>query len=45
MAEHMGFDELIDPRETRDALLVALQRGLYSRQAVPEPVTRTLIML
>lgn len=43
-AEHMGFDELIDPRETRDALLVALQRGIYSRQAVPEPVTRTVIM-
>ncbi|MCV7200083.1 acyl-CoA carboxylase subunit beta [Mycobacterium angelicum] len=43
-AEHMGFDELIDPRETRDALLAALQRGLYSRQGAPEPVTRTLIM-
>ncbi|SON62864.1 Methylmalonyl-CoA carboxyltransferase 12S subunit [Mycobacterium simulans] len=43
-AEHMGFDELIDPRETRDALLAALQRGLHSRQAAPEPVTRTLIM-
>ncbi|GAB7142537.1 acyl-CoA carboxylase subunit beta [Mycobacterium riyadhense] len=43
-AEHMGFDELIDPRETRDVLLAALQRGLHSRQAAPEPVTRTLIM-
>ncbi|BCQ08349.1 propionyl-CoA carboxylase subunit beta [Mycobacterium heckeshornense] len=43
-AEHMGFDELIDPRETRDALLVSLQRGLYARQAVAEPVTRTAIM-
>jgi acetyl-CoA carboxylase carboxyltransferase component len=43
-AEHMGFDELIDPRETRDALLVNLQRGLYSRQAAPEPVARTAIM-
>jgi acetyl-CoA carboxylase carboxyltransferase component len=43
-AEHMGFDELIDPRETRDALLVALQRGLYSRQAAPEPVARNAIM-
>ncbi|OSC41156.1 acyl-CoA carboxylase subunit beta [Mycobacterium decipiens] len=43
-AEHMGFDELIDPRETRDALLAALQRGIYSRQAAAEPVTRTLIM-
>src|ERR1700742_85414 len=27
-AEHMGFDELIDPRETRDALLASLRRGL-----------------
>jgi acetyl-CoA carboxylase carboxyltransferase component len=43
-AEHMGFDELIDPRETRDALLFALQRGLHSRQVAPEPVTRTVIM-
>ena len=43
-AEHMGFDELIDPRETRDALLASLRRGLSSRQAAAEPVTRTLIM-
>jgi acetyl-CoA carboxylase carboxyltransferase component len=43
-AEHMGFDELIDPRETRDALLTALRRGLSSRQAAAEPVTRTAIM-
>ena len=43
-AEHLGFDELIDPRETRDALLAALQRGLYSRQAAAEPVRRTVIM-
>ncbi len=43
-AEHMGFDELIDPRETRDALIAALRRGLSSRQAAAEPVTRTAIM-
>ncbi len=42
-AEHLGFDELIDPGETRDALLVALQRGMYSRQSVPEPVSRIMI--
>ncbi len=42
-AEHMGFDELIDPRETRNALLIALQRGVYSRQAAAEPVSRTAI--
>src|SRR6201998_957685 len=43
-AEHMGFDELIDPRETRDALLASLLRCLSSRQAAAEPVTRTVIM-
>lgn len=43
-AEGMGFDELIDPRETRDALLAALLRGLSSRQVAAEPVTRTVIM-
>ncbi len=43
-AEHMGFDELLDPRETRDALLSSLQRGLSCRQAAAEPVRRTLIM-
>jgi len=43
-AEHMGFDELIDPRETRDALLSSLLRGLSSRQAAAEPVTRIVIM-
>ena len=43
-AERMGFDELIDPRETRDALLASLLRGISSRQAAAEPVTRTLIM-
>jgi acetyl-CoA carboxylase carboxyltransferase component len=43
-AEHMGFDELIDPRETRDALLTSLRRGLSSRQAAAEPVSRTVIM-
>ncbi|TDK96145.1 acetyl-CoA carboxylase carboxyltransferase subunit [Mycobacterium paragordonae] len=43
-AEGFGFDELIDPRETRDALLASLQRALYARQAVAEPVTRTVIL-
>ncbi|WP_102145154.1 carboxyl transferase domain-containing protein [Mycobacterium hubeiense] len=43
-AGHLGFDDLIDPRETRDALLHALQRGLSSRQAAAEPVSRTVIM-
>lgn len=39
-AENFGFDELIDPRETRDALLFALRRGLRSRAAAAEPVSR-----
>lgn len=43
-AGHLGFDELIDPRETRDALLSALQRGLCGRQAAAEPVSRTVIL-
>ena len=43
-AEGMGFDELIDPRETRDALLASLQRALSSRQAAAEPVSRTVIL-
>ncbi|MEU6562422.1 acyl-CoA carboxylase subunit beta [Nocardia nova] len=43
-AEHMGFDELISPAETRNALLVSLERGLYARQAAAEPVARTAIM-
>jgi acetyl-CoA carboxylase carboxyltransferase component len=43
-AQNLGFDELIDPRETRDALLAALQRGLSSRQAAAEPVSRIAIM-
>lgn len=43
-AENMGFDELLDPRETRDALLASLLRGLSSRQAAAEPVNRTVIL-
>jgi acetyl-CoA carboxylase carboxyltransferase component len=43
-AEHMGFDELLDPRETRDALLASLQRALSSRQVTAEPVSRTVIL-
>jgi methylmalonyl-CoA decarboxylase subunit alpha len=43
-AGHLGFDELISPEETRNALLVTLQHGIFSRQAGAEPVSRTLIM-
>ena len=42
-AGHLGFDDLIHPEETRDVLLDALERGLHSRQAAAEPVTRTVI--
>jgi acetyl-CoA carboxylase carboxyltransferase component len=39
-AKGLGFDELIDPRETRNVLLHALQRALARRQAPAEPVAR-----
>jgi acetyl-CoA carboxylase carboxyltransferase component len=39
-AQGLGFDELIDPRETRNVLLVALERALARRQAPAEPVAR-----
>jgi acetyl-CoA carboxylase carboxyltransferase component len=39
-AERLGFDELISPVETRDMLMRSLQRAMYRRQAVPEPVAR-----
>ena len=35
-AESLGFDELLDPRETRKALLSALDRSLWARQAPAE---------
>ena len=40
----LGFDELIDPRETRNVLLHALERALFRRQAAPEPVARVGIL-
>jgi len=39
-AHGFGFDELIDPRETRNALLHALERALHRRAAPAEPVAR-----
>ena len=39
-AEGFGFDELIDPRETRNILLHSVERALYRRQAPAEPVMR-----
>lgn len=43
-AEHMGFDELIGPEETRNALLLSLRLGIAARQSAPVPVARTAIM-
>lgn len=43
-AATLGFDELVDPRETRDVLLDALRRALARRQMAPEPVARTVIV-
>lgn len=42
-ASNLGFDELISPEETRNALLLALQRGINSRQEAAAPVARTVI--
>lgn len=42
-ASRLGFDELISPEETRNALMLALQRGVFNRQEVAEPVSRTVI--
>ena len=42
-ARSLGVDELIDPRETRNVLLVALERARSRRQAAPEPVARVAI--
>ena len=43
-AAGLGFDELIDPRETRTVLLEAVRRAVLRRQVAPEPVTRTAIV-
>ncbi len=43
-AEGFGFDELLDPREVRNALLHALQRSLHRRQAPAQPVARIGIL-
>jgi acetyl-CoA carboxylase carboxyltransferase component len=40
-ARGLGFDELIDPRETRDRLLDALRRALSRRQEPAAPVAHT----
>ena len=42
-AEGLGFDELLDPREARNALLATLRRALFARQAAAVPVSRTAI--
>jgi acetyl-CoA carboxylase carboxyltransferase component len=42
-ASGLGFDELLDPRETRSVLLDSLSRALSRRQAAPEPVSRFVI--
>jgi acetyl-CoA carboxylase carboxyltransferase component len=43
-ASSLGFDELIDPREIRNALLHSLERALFRRQAGPAPVARIGIL-
>jgi acetyl-CoA carboxylase carboxyltransferase component len=43
-AAGLGFDELIDPRETRAVLLDAVRRAVLRRQVAPEPVLRAGIV-
>lgn len=43
-AQGLGFDELLDPRESRNALLWTLERALWARQAAAEPVTRSAVL-
>jgi acetyl-CoA carboxylase carboxyltransferase component len=43
-AGSLGIDELIDPRETRNVLLHALERALARRQTAPEPKARVGIL-
>jgi len=42
-AEGLGFDELLDPRDTRVALLRALSLAVHSRQESAAPVSRSAI--
>lgn len=42
-AGSLGFDEIIDPRETRNVLLAALERALRQRQVQPKPVARIAV--
>jgi acetyl-CoA carboxylase carboxyltransferase component len=42
-AATLGLDELLDPTETRDALVEAIARAVSARQAPPQPVMRQAI--
>jgi acetyl-CoA carboxylase carboxyltransferase component len=42
-ARTLGFDEMIDPRELRNALLRSLRLGLNRRQSAAEPTARFAI--
>jgi acetyl-CoA carboxylase carboxyltransferase component len=42
-AQGLGFDELIDPGETRNAILGALEHALSSRQVPATPVSKSAI--
>ena len=43
-AETLGFDELLDPAETRNALLAAVVRARSTRQEAAGPVSHTAII-
>ena len=42
-AQRLGFDELIDPSEARNAILATIERSLSRRQAAAEPVLRSAV--
>jgi methylmalonyl-CoA decarboxylase subunit alpha len=42
-AQRLGFDELIDPQEARNAILTTVLRSLSRRQAAAEPVLRSAV--
>ena len=43
-AETLGFDELLDPAETRNTLLEAVRRALSTRQEAAAPVSHTAVL-
>jgi hypothetical protein len=41
----LGFDDLIDPRMTRNVLIDTLRSAVYRRQVAPTPKARVGVMM